>query len=101
MRMMMKVKIPHEPFNSFVKDGSIGKRIKRILDEVKPEAVYFGSMEGLRGGYLVIDMADPSRMPAISEPWFLQFQADCEAWPVMTPEDLAKGGLDELGKKWG
>jgi len=35
------------------------------------------------------------------EPWLLCFEADLELRPVMTPEDLKRAGLDELGKKWG
>lgn len=100
MRVLLKVKFPIEPFNSAVKDGSAGKKIKRILDEIKPEAAYFTAIDGHRGGILVVDLADPSRIPSLAEPFFLQFHAECEIHPAMTPEDLAKGGLEELGKKW-
>jgi len=34
-------------------------------------------------------------------PFFLNFNADCEFRIAMSPEDLGKAGLDELGKKWG
>jgi hypothetical protein len=100
MRVLLKVKLPVEPFNAAVKEGSAGKRIKQILDETKPEAAYFTSFDGHRSGILVVDLPDASRIPSLTEPWFLQFDAECEILPVMTPEDLAKGGLDELGKKW-
>jgi len=36
---------------------------------------------------------------AISSPFFLNFNADCEFRIAMSPEDLGKAGLDELGKK--
>jgi len=100
MRMLLKVKFPIEPFNTAVKDGSAGKKIKRILDEIKPEAAYFTAIDGHRGGIMIVDLPDPSKIPSIAEPWFLQFHAECEVHPVMTSEDLAKGGLEELGKKW-
>jgi hypothetical protein len=100
MRMLMKVKIPIEPFNAAVKDGSVGKKIKRILDEIKPEAAYFTAVDGHRGGVLIVDLADASKIPSICEPWFLQFHAECEIHPVMTPEDLEKAGLEEHGRKW-
>lgn len=100
MRMMMQVELPLEPFNAAVKDGSAGKKIKKILDATKPEAVYFGSMDGHRGGFIVVDMADASKMPSLAEPWFLQFNAECKFFPVMTPADLEKAGLEEHGKKW-
>ena len=100
MRMLLHVKFPLEPFNTAVKDGTVGKKIRRVLDELKPEAVYFTEYQGRRGAIMIINVDDPSKVPAFSEPWFLTFNADCEFHIVMLPEDLAKAGLDELGKKW-
>ena len=40
-------------------------------------------------------------IPKMAEPWFLTFNATMEFQPVMTPEDLVKAGLEELGKSWG
>ncbi len=100
MRMLLKVKIPHEEFNKAVRDGSVGSKIRRILEDTKPEAVYFTEHHGQRGAILIIDVADPSKVPSFSEPWFLAFNADVEFHIAMTPEDLQKAGLEELGKKW-
>jgi len=100
MRMLLHVRLPHEPFNTMVKDGTAGKKIQRILQEQKPEAAYFTEYQGRRGGILIVNVENPSQVPAFSEPWFITFNADCEFHIVMTPEDLAKAGLDELGKKW-
>jgi hypothetical protein len=100
MRMLLHARLPHEPFNTAVKDGTIGKKMKRILDELKPEAVYFTEYQGHRGAIMIIHLDDPSKVPAFAEPWFLTFNADCELHVVMTPEDLAKAGLEGLGKKW-
>jgi len=100
MRMLIHVKLPHEPFNSKVRDGSVGKTIERILGETKPEAVYFTEYDGRRGAIMIVDLADPSGIPALAEPWFLSFNADVSAHIVMSPEDLGRAGLDALGKKW-
>lgn len=100
MKMLLQVKFPHEPFNAAVRDGSVGKKIKSILEATKPEAVYFTEMDGCRGAILIVDLKDPSKVPSLAEPWFLQFNADCEFRIVMTPDVLAKAGLEELGKKW-
>ena len=100
MRMLLKVKFPHEEFNQAVRDGSVGSKMRRILEDIKPEAVYFTEQNGQRGAILIIDLIDPSRVPALTEPWFLTFNADVEFHIVMTPEDLQKAGLEELGKKW-
>jgi hypothetical protein len=101
MRMLMNIRIPHEPFNSLVRDGKAGEIIRRILEEIKPEAIYFTEQHGMRGAIAIVDVAEPCRVPSFSEPFFLHFNADCEFRIVMTPEDLGKAGLEELGKKWG
>ena len=101
MRMLVKFQNPIEPFNSMVKDGTAGEVLGKILDDLKPEAVYFTAGDGYRGGIMVIDMNDTSEIPRYAEPFFLNFNATVEFIPCMVPEDLMKAGLDELGKKWG
>jgi hypothetical protein len=98
--MLLHARLPHEPFNTAVKNGTVGAKMKRILDDLKPEAVYFTEYQGRRGAIMIVNVEDPSKVPAFSEPWFLLFNADCEFHIVMTPADLAKAGLDTLGKKW-
>ena len=100
MRMLIHVKLPHEPFNTAVRNGSVGDTIQRILTEIKPEAVYFTEYEGRRGAILVVNVADSSKIPSLAEPWFLSFNADVEFHAAMNPEDLEKAGLDTIGKKW-
>lgn len=100
MRMLIHVKLPNEPFNTAVRKGTAGEIIQRIVAETKPEAVYFTEYEGRRGGILIVDVADPSRVPALAEPWFLSFNANVEFHVVMNPEELGKAGLDAIGKKW-
>jgi hypothetical protein len=100
MRMIMQVKLPLEPFNSAVKDGSVERKMGRILEETKPEAAYFTELDGHRGGILIVNVSDPSKVPFYAEPWFLEFNAEVAFHIVMSPEDLGKAGLAELGKKW-
>jgi hypothetical protein len=100
MRMLLNVKFPHEEFNRAVRDGTVGQKVRRILDDIKPEAVYFTEQNGQRGAILVVDLGDPSQIPAFAEPWFLTFNADVKFQIVMKPEELQKAGLEELGKKY-
>ncbi len=100
MRMLLHAKIPHEKFNAAVRDGSIEKKMKQILEEAKAEAVYFTEYDGQRGAILIININDPSEVPKFAEPWFLSFNADVQFHIVMTPEDLARAGLEKLGAKW-
>ena len=100
MKILMNVSIPHHQFNAAVRDGSVGSKLNRILEAIKPESVYFTEQHGQRGAVLIVDLPDPSKIPALAEPWFLTFEADVEFRVAMTPDDLMKAGLDDLGKKW-
>ena len=100
MRIMMQVKMPIEPFNTAVRSGTAAGKIRAILEDIKPEAAYFTAQDGHRGGILIVNLDSPSDIPRFAEPFFLTFNAEVSFQPAMTPEDLGRGGLDELGKKW-
>ncbi|VVO07946.1 hypothetical protein PS691_03166 [Pseudomonas fluorescens] len=101
MKMLLMVEFPHEPFNSYVRDGKVGEIIRRILESIKPDAAYFTEQDGMRSGIFLINVQDSSEIPAFAEPFFLNFEANCKFRLAMSPEDLQKAGLDVLGKKWG
>ena len=100
MRMLLDVPLPQEPFNTLVRQGSAGKTLQKILEATKPQAVYFTEQDGHRGAILVVDVKDSSAIPALAEPWYLSFNAQCKLRIAMTPEDLARSGLEQLGKSW-
>ena len=49
----------------------------------------------------MINLASPSDIPKVAEPFFLTFDAECHMRVVMSPEDSRAAGLEALGKKWG
>lgn len=100
MRFLAKVTFPHEPFNTYVKDGSIGDRMMGILHDLKPDAAYFTEMGGKRTGIFIVNLTQESQMPGIAEPFFVIFGADFEWHPAMVPDDLGKSGLAEMAKKF-
>ncbi len=100
MRMIMLVQFPVEPFNSFVRSGSIGETMHQILDTIKPEVAYFTERDGHRGAILVVDLKDASDVAVKAEPWFLAFHAQVEYRVAMTPEDLGRANLAEIGQTW-
>ena len=100
MRIMLTASFPHEPFNSLVRENKAGQIIKKILDDLKPEAAYFTEQHGTRTAVLFINLTEPSQVPKFAEPFFLSFNADCRFRIAMTPEDLGKAGLEDLGRKW-
>lgn len=100
MKMLLHIKFPHNEFNTAVRDGSIKDKMNRILDETKPEAIYFSEFNGHRSAIMIVDLKEASEIPAFAEPWFLTFNADVEFHSTMTPDELERAGLDALGKKW-
>jgi hypothetical protein len=101
MKMLLHAIFPNEPFNSLVRSGEAGNVLKAIMDDLKPEAVYFTEEDGMRSAILVVDLATPSDVPKVAEPFFLKFDAECRMRIVISPADLKNAGLDALGKKWG
>lgn len=100
MRTLLTVTLPVEPFNAAVRDGTVGEKFSRILETTKPEAVYFTERNGQRTALVVVDLSEPSKIPALVEPWFLTFNAQVEIGIAMTPDDLRRADLETLGKKW-
>jgi hypothetical protein len=100
MRFLVKVTPSRERFSQHIKDGSAEKRMQAILAETKPEAAYFTEMGGSRAALLVVNINDVSQVPAVAEPWFLQFDAEVEFHPVMLGEDLAKADITAVAAKW-
>ena len=102
MRMMLKASIPVEKGSETIADGSLPRIVQEILGEIKPEAAYFLALDGKRTSLIFFDLADPSRIPAIAEPFFMAFNAEVEFYPVMNGDDLAKGldGAAAAAKKY-
>ena len=103
MRFMLTFRIPMDAGNAMIKDGTIVEVLQSVMEDLKPEAAYFGDIEGGRGGYLVVNMEDASQIPAITEPLFLGVGATVKVHPVMIPEDLQKAGpaLERVAQKYG
>ncbi len=91
MRFLLKVSIPTQSGNEHVIDGSLGRTIESILNEIHPEAAYFAEEQGCRTGFIFCNIKDESEIPAIAEPWFLAFNARVEMHPAMILADLKKG----------
>lgn len=97
MRMMMKATMDTEKGNELIRNGTLGKLMQESMEQIKPEAAYFTSDGGRRTAFLFFDMEDPSDMPVLSEPFFLEMGADVTYTPVMNLEDVQKG-LSRLGR---
>lgn len=98
--MLMKVQFTPQKFNDAVRDGSVGNKLGKILETLKPKASYFTAENGCRGGIFVVDVEEASQMPFYAEPFFLYFDAKVEFFPCMTPDDMANAGLEKLNDMW-
>jgi hypothetical protein len=92
MRMLLKANIPIEAGNASLKDGSMIEKLGSILEDTKPEAVYFYLENGLRTCLIIFEMDDASQLGATVEPWFLSMGAQVTISPVMNGEDFEKAG---------
>jgi len=101
MRFLVKVSWPVEAGNVAAKNGF--EVVPKILEEQQPEAAYFLAEDGKRTAHLIVNMDEPSQLPAIAEPWFLALNASIEVTPAMVAEDLEKAGpaIEQAVKKYG
>ena len=53
------------------------------MNKLKPEAAYFSTMDGKRGGMMFFDLADASQIVEIVEPLFSNLNAAVDILPVM------------------
>ena len=91
MRLMLRFSIPVEKGNEAAKDGSLGRAIEALVEQVQPEAAYFFLDQGERAGLVVFEAADASELPKINEPFFAALDAEIEIHPALTLDDLKKG----------
>ena len=91
MRTLLRVVLDVNASNRAIRDGSLPKIIKATTDRIKPEASYFTTIDGCRACYMIFDMKDPSEIPSIAEPFFMQLNARVDFSPVMNGQELQKG----------
>lgn len=103
MRFLLKVSMAVEAGNTLVREGTMAQTIGSIVEQIRPEATYFGLENGKRTAFLTVNIDDASKLPEVCEPFFLAANATVEAIPVMTLDDLKKAGpaIDRAGKKYG
>jgi len=91
MRMMIKFALPVEASNDAIRSGKLQRVFQQLVEDLKPEASYFLSNGGERGGLFVVDMRESSQIAEIAERFFFGLNAKVEMVPVMAADDLQKG----------
>lgn len=63
MRMLLHAMFPTDPFNDLVRSGKAGEILQKIVEDLKPEAIYFTEEDGMRAALMVVDLGSPSDGP--------------------------------------
>ncbi len=102
MRMMIRISLPTETANAHMADGSFGGIMQNYLADVKPEAAYFVTENGVRTSYFFVNMTESSQLPAFCEAPFLAYNAKVEVTPAMNLDDLkaAMPAIEAAVKKY-
>jgi hypothetical protein len=103
VRFLVHITLPTETVNLVMQSGKFASTVQSIINEIKPESIYFTEEQGLRTGYMIVNIQDASQLPAIGEPLFHAFDAAVEFHPAMTLEDLTKAGpaIERAAREYG
>jgi hypothetical protein len=103
MRFLISFSFQSDLGNSKVADPEFGNKFNELFKGIGTEAVYLCPVGGQRGGYLVVNINDPSMIGSIAEKFWHFLEADVEFTPVMIPEDLVKimPEIRATHTKWG
>ncbi|WP_173060418.1 hypothetical protein [Phytohabitans houttuyneae] len=91
MRVLMKAEFDTEAGNRAIKEGRLSQVLGATMEQLKPEAAYFTTINGHRGAFIVFDLNDPSDIPMLAEPLFVEMGAKIELLPVMNVDDVQSG----------
>lgn len=91
MRLLVKANVDTERGNEAIRSGKMQEAVKDVIDRIKPEAAYFGPLDGHRTMLFVIELEDSSQIPPTLDPLFTELNAFVEVTPVMNLDDLQKG----------
>ena len=91
MRTLCRVTMDVEAGNKAIKNNTLPETMQSAMHTLKPEASYFFADHGKRTAYFFFDLKDPSQIPVIAEPFFLNLNAAVEFIPVMNADDLRSG----------
>jgi hypothetical protein len=91
MRMFLKVSMETQAGNRAVADGGLAKAVEGFVAAYKPEGVWFTALDGKRAMVAIFDLASPSQLPSVAEPFFNAVGAEIEVSPAMDLADLQAG----------
>lgn len=91
MRVLMTMVLDNEKTSQAIQDKRMAEIMQSAITPLNPEAVYFATVNGHRGGFVVFDLKEPAQMPSVAEPFFQELGAEITIEPAMTVEDVMRG----------
>ena len=91
MKFLLRLHMPTEYGNKMLQDPNFPKILEGVLNQIKPEAVYFTPFEGERGIYMIVNLSSADMIATISEPLWNTFNCKLDLQPVMELKDLQQG----------
>jgi hypothetical protein len=99
MKFLIRLHMPTEYGNTLLQDpNAFQKKMESVLNQIKPEAVYFTPIEGERGIYMVVNLSSSDMIATITEPLWMMFNCKLDFQPVMELKDLQLA-ISQLQKK--
>lgn len=98
MRMMMKVSIPVKYGNKGVTKGYLAQTVMGFVEKYNPEASYFVTEGGERTAIFFFDATNPSDIPSIAEPFFMNLNASITITPAMDLNEM-RSGIEMANKR--
>jgi hypothetical protein len=83
--------MPTESGNKLLQDPNFPKKLEGVLNQIKPEAVYFTAIEGERGIYMIVNVPSADMIATIAEPLWMTFNCKLDLQPLMELKDLQQG----------
>jgi len=91
MKFLVRLHMPTEHGNKMLQDPNFPKKLEGMLNQIKPEAVYFAPIEGERGIYMIVNLASADMIARTFEPLWQILNCKLDVTPVMELSDLQKG----------
>lgn len=102
MRCLVHATLTNESGNALVHDANFAQRIQTVLEDLRPEAVYFAAAHGQRSIYAICNLESGADIPRVAEPLWLSFNAAVEIVPLLTPDEMQQAGpvIGQLAQKY-
>lgn len=90
MRFLMKIEMPTAAENPAINAPDFNDRMRALLGQINAERASFSVTNGRRVDHIIVNVADPTELPAKAAPFHAWLQVKAEFFPEMTAEEAAK-----------